>query len=91
MKCGYCGKSFKSVRAIYQHWRMKGCPQFRPVWEKVVAARKRGHSGRRILAKAFPHLYPTTPMSEEVKEKLRIVSEERKKTGVRPVRKRPRR
>ena len=71
--CGYCKRPFSSIRGLLQHWKMKKCPQWQFVWEKVMNSRKRGHSGRRILSKAFPHLYPTKPMSEETKERLRAM------------------
>ena len=78
MRCGYCHKSLGSVKGLYQHWKLKKCPQWQFVWEKVMIARKRGHSGRRILSKAFPHLYPSKPMSEETKEKLRSIKKTRR-------------
>lgn len=76
--CGYCRKAFGSVKGLFQHWRLKKCPQWQFVWEKVVSSRKRGHSGRRILAKAFPHLYKSKPMSDETKEHLKSLQEKRR-------------
>lgn len=88
MKCGYCRRGgFKSIRGLKNHWRTTGCPVHRPVWAKVVEARKRGSSGRRILHAALPHLYPSTPMSEETKEQLHAIAEMRRARGVRRFRK----
>ena len=61
-----------------QHLEKTGCNWQRAVWVKVVAARRRGSSGRRLLAAAYPHLYKTRPMSEEAKVRLRELGEKRK-------------
>ena len=83
MRCGYC-KEFrtKHVEELLAHFKASGCPTGRPVWVRVFEAHKRGHSGRRILSEAFPSVYKSEPMSEEAKEKLRALAEERKASGV---------
>jgi methylase of polypeptide subunit release factors len=86
MKCGYC-KAFATKRAetLFAHFKETGCPVGRPVWARVVEAHKRGSSGRRILAEAYPAIYKSEPMTEEAKERLREVAEERKREGVKIV------
>jgi hypothetical protein len=86
MRCGYC-KEFATKRAgaLFVHFKETGCPVGRPVWARVVEAHKRGTSGRRILAEAYPGIYKPEPMTEEAKERLREVAEARKKEGVKIV------
>lgn len=86
MLCGYCREfRTKRVEELLSHWRVTGCFDGRPVWARVFEAHKRGHSGRRILSEAFPTIYRSEPMDEETKEKLRVVQEERKRSGVKIV------
>lgn len=88
MICGACRTSFKKTESLRTHWEETGCMSGRPVWERFAEARKRGSSGRRILHEAFPNLYPSEPMSEEAKEKLRAIAEQRKAEGVKMPKKR---
>jgi pentatricopeptide repeat protein len=83
MICGYCREfRTKRVEELFLHLKTAGCHQDRRVWERVLEAHKRGTSGRRILSEAFPDLYPSTPMPEETKAKLREINETRKAQGI---------
>lgn len=73
---------FKKTVDLELHWKETGCMEHRRVWEKFMEARRRGSSGRRILHEAFPDLWPSEPMSEEAKEKLRELAEKRKAEGI---------
>jgi hypothetical protein len=87
MRCGHCGSAADGSAALFLHWKSTGCHRGRPVWARVIEARRRGSSGRRILHEAYPDLYPSRPMDEDTKEKLREIEELRKAAGVkRPVR-----
>jgi hypothetical protein len=83
MICGHC-KEFRTGRVanLLAHIKKTGCDQDRPVWARVLEAHKRGTSGRRILSEAYPNLYPSRPMDEETKEKLREISAARKAEGI---------
>lgn len=88
MICGFCRQAgLPGVAALQAHWAETGCPQHKPIWARVVAARKAGHSGHRILHEAFPSLWPSDPMTEEAREKLKELAERRKATGVVAVKK----
>lgn len=87
MKCGTCQQTMKNVTAWRDHKRETGCHWHRPVWVKVLAAKRRGSSGRRLLSDAYPHLYKRTPMTEEAKERLRQLNEKRVKVSKRDVQK----
>lgn len=82
MKCGYCKEKMPNTKTLFEHWKKVGCDKDRPIWEKVIESKKNGHSGRRILHEAYPDLYPSEPMSEETKEALRALNEQRKEAGV---------
>lgn len=82
MRCGSCAIPFKKIVDLEIHWKTTGCMQYRHVWERFMEARRRGSSGRRILHEAFPDLWPSEPMDEETKEKLREIQERRKKEGI---------
>lgn len=86
MTCGTC-KEFKTddYAQMKKHWKDTGCDWRRDVWVKVVAARRRGSSGRRLLSAAYPHLYKRTPMTEEAKERLRELGKKRIRTTKRAV------
>lgn len=86
MRCGHC-KAFSTKHAeeFLAHIKATGCSNGRPVWARVVEARKRGSSGRRILAEAYPDIYKSEPMTEEAKARLREIAEERKREGVKIV------
>lgn len=88
MLCGYCKEKIPGTQALFVHWKKTGCDKDRPVWVKVIESKKQGHSGRKILAEAYPDLYPTEPMSEETKEALRALNEQRKAAGVKMPKKR---
>lgn len=93
MLCGYCKKKFRGIRSLSNHWKTTGCPMFRGnrrAWEKHLAAKDDGRSGRRILSKAFPETYKPAPMSDEAKEKLRALGEKRKAFGIKVPRRRRR-
>ncbi len=77
MKCGHCGAGVAGVGALLRHWRIARCAWRRDIWERVVHARRRGTSGRRILRSAFPQLYPARPMPEDLKARF----ETRKETS----------
>ena len=83
MICGNC-KEYRTKRSeeLLAHIKA-GCVRDRIVWSKVLEAHKRGTSGRRILSEAYPELYPSTPMSEETKAKLREINETRRAQGIR--------
>jgi hypothetical protein len=89
MVCGHC-KEFQTKRSgeLLAHIKTTGCDQDRPIWRRVLEAHKRGSSGRRILSEAYPHLYPSTPMDEATKEKLREINERRKAEGIKMPRRR---
>lgn len=87
MICGTCRKPFKLFSDVMNHWRKAGCHWARPVWVKVAESKRRGHSGRRHLAAAYPHLYKPRPMSEEVKEKLRLLGDKRMRISKRSIEK----
>jgi len=78
MVCGFCRSKFTTVRDVTQHWSDTGCNWNRDTWVRVAESKREGHSGRRILAEGYPHLWKSEPMSEEAKEKLRAIAEERK-------------
>jgi len=71
MTCGSCGHSFSLFIFLRAHWFTAGCQKARTVWARVLEARRRGTSGRRILHQAYPHLYKSEPMPEEVKARFR--------------------
>lgn len=75
MICGTCGESFTLLVFAEIHWKKTGCQRGRPVWERVRRAHANGTSGRRILHAAYPHLYRTKPMPEELKERWRAKRE----------------
>lgn len=83
MICGYC-REFKAKRSevMFAHWWPGGCPIGRDVWIKVVESRKAGHSGRRLLHERWPELWPSEPMTDEDRERLRELEEKRKESGV---------
>lgn len=66
MICGGCGHPFSLFRFMEIHWIQTGCNWGREIWRRVFASKREGHSGRRILSKAFPKLYPSEPMPEEL-------------------------
>lgn len=68
MICGSCKAPFTLMVFLETHWRQTGCQRSRPIWERVARAHANGTSGRRILHAAYPDLYKTKPMPEEVKE-----------------------
>jgi hypothetical protein len=78
MRCGTCSISIPDVGALLKHWKETGCEWNRSVWERVVESKKHGHSGRRILSEAYPNLYKSEPMPEDVKEDLRRRGEEKR-------------
>jgi hypothetical protein len=89
MVCGHCSRFRSStVRELLVHIKTTGCDQGRPTWARVLEAHRRGSSGRRILSEAYPDLYPSTPMSEETKQKLREINEQRKVEGIKMPRRR---
>jgi hypothetical protein len=88
MLCGYCKEKMPNTKTLFEHWKKVGCPTDRPVWAKVLESKKQGHSGRKILAEAYPDLYPTEPMSEETKEALRALNEQRREAGIKMPKKR---
>lgn len=53
------------------HWIQTGCQKGREIWERFFRSRRAGHSGRRILREAYPNLYPSEPMPEELKAAFR--------------------
>jgi hypothetical protein len=69
MICGHCGQSFSLVAFLLIHWKQTGCHRGHNVWRRVLASKRAGHSGRRILHEAYPHIYPSEPMPEELKER----------------------
>ena len=69
--CGYCKKSFAHVVIVMRHWKKDGCTWRRDVWARVAQAKRRGHSGRRILSETWPDLYPRKKMSQDVIDRLR--------------------
>ena len=84
MTCGYCKEEMRSFGAWKKHLRESACEWGREVWERHLAARARGQSGRRILSAAWPHLWKPKLMSEETKEMLREIGKKR----IRPKKKR---
>lgn len=78
MLCGYCKSPVKGIASFKKHLRENGCSWNRGVWEKHYRSRQAGHSGRRILSQAFPNIYPPRPMSDECKERLQALTENRK-------------
>lgn len=82
MLCGYCKEKVPNTTALFEHWKKVGCLNDRPVWVKVVESKRQGHSGRKILHEAYPDLYPSEPMTEETKEALRALNEQRRASGV---------
>ena len=73
--CGTCKKRF-TTPSLFGHWKKTGCSWGREVWVRVAQAKKRGHSGRRILSEAYPHSYPRRAMPEELIERFREMKEE---------------
>lgn len=90
MICGTCRERM-SFAAWRKHIDEIGCDWQRATWEKVVEARKHGHSGKRLLAAAYPHLWQAERMTDETREKLRALGEQRVKVNRRRVTKRLRR
>lgn len=86
MICGHC-RDFRTrfSNVMFLHWETFGCTWGRSVWERVFESKRLGHSGRRLLHEAWPDLYPSEPMSEEDKAKLRELAERRKAEGVKIV------
>lgn len=89
MICAHC-KTYrpKTAALMLDHWNRDGCIWGRPLWKRVLQARRDGHSGRRLLHAAFPDLWPSVPMDEEAKDRLRELAEARKEAGVKTPRRR---
>lgn len=67
MICGGCKRPFSLMIFLRIHWLQTGCAWGREIWRRVFQSKREGHSGRRILSKAFPAMYPSEPMPEELK------------------------
>jgi hypothetical protein len=81
--CLHCLEfSTKRVEVLLAHWWPGGCPWGREVWKKVMESKIAGHSGRRLLHERWPNLWPSDPMSEETKGRLREIAQQRKESGV---------
>ena len=83
MTCGTCTEPMRTFKAWRDHLAATGCAWGRTVWEKYLAARCRGSSGRRILSGAFPHIWKPRTMSEETKERLREIGANKVKVSKR--------
>lgn len=67
MICGGCKHPFSLIEFLRIHWLQTGCSWGREIWARVTRAHRNGTSGRRILSSAFPAIYKSKPMPEEVK------------------------
>ncbi len=88
MICGTCRETMKTFTDWKVHIAATGCDWGRPVWIKVGESKRRGHSGRRHLSRAYPELWKSEPMTEEAKARLKELSEQRikvKKSEVKKV------
>lgn len=90
MICGTCREPFTDFTAWRKHILETGCNWHRPAWDKHLAARRRGSSGRRHLSRVMPRLWPPgPPMTEEKKEELREIGKNKikvKKSNVQKIR-----
>lgn len=77
MLCGGCKHPFSRVVFLFIHWAQTHCSRTRDVWERVMIARRNGTSGRRILHEAFPDVYKSEPMPEELKQYWKDKREEK--------------